>query len=63
MAPIRSTYLVSVREHDGPATVEEIRTGRKARLGSLREAGRQIERWLREARPTAPKGNEQGSGR
>jgi len=54
MAPTRSTYLVSVREHDGPATVEEVRTGRKARLSSLRETGRQIERWLREAGSTAP---------
>jgi hypothetical protein len=49
MAPIRSTYVVSVHEHDGPATVEEVRTGRKARLRSLRDAGHQIERWLREA--------------
>jgi hypothetical protein len=48
--PVRSTYLVSVRVRgqDGPATIEEVRTGRKARVGSLREAGAQIERWLRE---------------
>lgn len=51
MAANRKTYVVSVREHDGPATVEEVRTGRKARLGSLRETGAQIERWLRESRP------------
>jgi hypothetical protein len=44
------TYIVSVRDTDGPATVEETRTGRKARLGSLKELGAQIERWLREAR-------------
>jgi hypothetical protein len=51
MAPIRSTYVVSVHEHDGPATVEEVRTGRKARLSSLRGIAGQIEQWLREARP------------
>ena len=49
MVPKR-TYIVSVRDHDGPATVEETRTGRKARLSSLKELGAQIERWLREAR-------------
>ena len=48
MASTRRTYLVSAHEHDGPATVEEIRTGRKVRIGSLKEAGSQIERWLRE---------------
>jgi hypothetical protein len=50
MVPKRRTYVVSVRDQDGPATVEETRTGRKARLGSLKEIGAQIERWLREAR-------------
>jgi hypothetical protein len=50
MLPKRMTYIVSVRDTDGPATVEETRTGRKARLGSLKELGAQIERWLREAR-------------
>jgi hypothetical protein len=53
MPPSRNTYVVSVREHDGPATVEEVRTGRKARLSSLRATAGQIERWLREPRPTA----------
>jgi hypothetical protein len=52
MPPIRNSYVVSVHEHDGPATVEEVRTGRKARLNSLREIATQIERWLREVRPT-----------
>ena len=51
MLPKRKTYVVSVQEHDGPATVEEVRTGRKARLASLREIGAQIERWLRDATP------------
>jgi hypothetical protein len=53
VVPKRNTYVVSVREPDGPATVEEVRTGRKVRLGSLREIGGQIERWLREARRRA----------
>jgi hypothetical protein len=53
MVPIRSASVVSVRDQDRPATVEEVRTGRKARLGSLCEIAGQIERWLREARPTA----------
>ena len=48
MPPIRNSYVVSVHEHDGPATVEEVRTGRKARLSSLRDIAAQIERWLRE---------------
>jgi hypothetical protein len=40
--------------------VEETRTGRKARIGSLKDIGAQIERWLREAR--AP-GRREGDGR
>jgi hypothetical protein len=40
--------------------VEETRTGRKARLSSLKDIGAQIERWLREAR--AP-GRREGDGR
>ncbi len=51
MLPKRRTFVVSVQQHDGPATVEEIRTGRKARLDSLTEIGAQIERWLRDAKP------------
>ena len=39
MLPKRTTYVVSVRDTDGPATVEETRTGRKARLSSLKEIG------------------------
>jgi hypothetical protein len=54
----RKTYVVSVRDHDGPATVEEVRTGRKARLASLTEIGGQIERWLRETRPRGRERNE-----
>jgi hypothetical protein len=53
MAPTRRTYLVSVRDNDGPATLEEIRTGRKVRLGSVTDVGTQIERWLGESRLTA----------
>ncbi len=49
MPPIRNSYVVSVHEHDGPATVEEVRTGRKARLSSLKDIGSQIERWLLES--------------
>ena len=49
-APTRKTFVISVRELDGPATVHEIRTGRKARLDSVRETAKQIERWLREAK-------------
>jgi hypothetical protein len=60
MVPKRRTYIVSVRDEDGPATLEETRTGRKARIGSLKDIGAQIERWLREAR--APGGRE-GDGR
>jgi hypothetical protein len=59
MVPKR-TYIVSVRDHDGPATVEETRTGRKVRLSSLKELGAQIERWLREARTP---GRREGDGR
>lgn len=47
----RSTYVVSVRDQDGPATVQEVRSGRKVRLRSLRETGDQIERWLAEKSP------------
>ena len=49
-APTRKTFVIDVRELDGPATVHEIRTGRKARLGSVRDTALQIERWLREAK-------------
>jgi hypothetical protein len=49
-APTRKTVVIDVRELDGPATVHEIRTGRKARLGSVRDTALQIERWLREAK-------------
>ncbi len=51
MPSTRRTFVIDVRELGGPATLHEVRTGRKARLGSLRDAGAQIERWLREARP------------
>jgi hypothetical protein len=53
MRSTRRTFVISVREHGGPATVQEVRTGRKARLGSLSDTGAQIERWLREPRPPA----------
>ena len=45
------TYVVSVREGHGATTVEEVRTGRKARLGTLGDAVAQIELWMREAKP------------
>jgi hypothetical protein len=48
MAEVRKTFVIHVRGDDGPATVQEVRTGRQARLGSLRETVGQIERWLRE---------------
>ena len=51
MTPPRKTFVVSVRDQDGPATVHEVRTGRKVRLTSLREIAEQIDRWLREAKP------------
>jgi hypothetical protein len=51
MPTTRKTFVVSVREQDGPAMVHEVRTGRKARLTSLREIAGQIDRWLRETKP------------
>ena len=48
------TYVVSVREGPGATTVEEARTGRKARLGTLRDAIAQIELWMRDAKPQPP---------
>jgi hypothetical protein len=59
MARNHRTYLVSVRQHGGPATVEETRTGRKARLRSLSEAPAQIERWLRESAASEPNPSEE----
>jgi hypothetical protein len=50
MPSTRKTFVVSVRDQDGPATVHEVRTGRKARLTTLRDLTGQIERWLTEAR-------------
>jgi hypothetical protein len=47
MTPTRKTFVVSVRNQDGPATIHEVRTGRQARL-ELRELADQIERWMRE---------------
>jgi hypothetical protein len=52
MPSTRKTFVVSIRDQDGPATVHEVRTGRKARLASLRETTAQIERWLRDSRLT-----------
>jgi len=61
MPTTRRTFVISVRDQDGPATVEEVRTGRKARLSSLRDAARQIEGWLSEAQPRAGVDREEGS--
>jgi hypothetical protein len=49
MPSTRKTFVVSLRDQDGPATVHEVRTGRKARLSSLRDIAAQIERWLTES--------------
>jgi hypothetical protein len=49
MPSTRKTFVVSLRDQDGPATVHEVRSGRKARL-ELRELPDQIERWLHEAK-------------
>lgn len=46
----RKTFVVSVRDQDGPATVHDVHTGRKARL-ELRDLAAQIERWLKDSRP------------
>ncbi len=51
MPSTRRTFVISLRDQDGLATVQEVRTGRTARLRSLRDIAAQIERWLREARP------------
>jgi hypothetical protein len=61
MGSSRRTYIVSVREGRGPATVEEVRTGRKVRLRKLSDAIGQIERWLREATPQSPDDRVDGS--
>jgi hypothetical protein len=47
----RKTFVISVRDQNGPATVEEVRTGRKARLRTIRDTAGQIERWLRDGSP------------
>jgi hypothetical protein len=52
MPSTRKTFVVSVRDQDGPATVHEVRTGRKARL-ELRDLPAQLERWLKDAKPRA----------
>jgi hypothetical protein len=51
MPPTRNTFVVSVHDRGGAATVEEVRTGRKARVASLSAAATQIERWLRRQAP------------
>jgi hypothetical protein len=51
MIPERRTYVVLVRQHGGPTTIEEVRTGRKAQLRSLSDVAAQIERWLKETVP------------
>jgi hypothetical protein len=53
MTSSRKTFVIHVRDGDGPATVQEVRTGRQARMRSLRETVGQIERWLRDGRPPA----------
>jgi len=61
MPATRRTFVISVRDQDGPATVEEVRTGRKVRLSSLRDAAHQIEGWLHEAKPQGGVDREEGS--
>jgi hypothetical protein len=55
MTSTRKTFVVSVRDQDGPATIQEVRSGRKARLSSLAGITAQIERWLQEAKPRREK--------
>jgi hypothetical protein len=62
MAEARKTFVIHVRDGEGPATVQEVRTGRQARLGSLRETVAQIERWLREGLSGAAAGREHDRG-
>jgi hypothetical protein len=50
MTSTRKTFVVSIRDQDGPATVHEVSTGRKARL-ELRDLAWQIERWLEDSKP------------
>jgi hypothetical protein len=50
MPSTHRTFVVALRDQGGPATVQEVRTGRTARVRSLRDIAAQIERWLREAR-------------
>jgi hypothetical protein len=52
MPATRKTFVVSIRDQDGPATVHEVSTGRKARL-ELRDLAWQIERWLEDSKPKA----------
>ena len=62
MTSTRKTFVVSVRDQDGPATIHEVRTGRKARL-ELPELPAQIERWLREGKSLGQANNElEGKG-
>ena len=63
MTPTRKTFVVSVRDQDGPATVHEVRTGRKARLSSLAGITAQIERWLQEAKPRSRESQRRGEKR
>ena len=44
----RRTYVVSVRDRHGPATIEEVHSGRRARLDTYEDAPRQIGLWLSE---------------
>jgi hypothetical protein len=46
----RRTYVVTVREPDGHATVKDVRSGKTIRMPSPEQAGEQIARWLREER-------------
>jgi hypothetical protein len=44
----RSTYIVSLHEHEDHLLLEEVRTQRRVRLAHLSEIGEQIVRWLAE---------------
>jgi hypothetical protein len=55
--PARKTFVVSLRDQDGPATVHEVRTGRKARL-ELRDLPDQIQRWIGEPRQQVEQGGQ-----
>ena len=47
---VARTYVLSVHDEDGNAVLQEVRTGRDARLADLSDVGPQIERWAEQDR-------------